>query len=119
MIHDKHKRPVYRLTGGTTLDGEPLAALHLWHGGEYAFQYVSTVDNIKHNYTDAVRHVERRKSKGKPRPPGVHYRPSGRSAWCYGVVLNKETVSNAVLTTDVSKVTCKACLKTIAERTKQ
>lgn len=121
MIHDKRLRPVYRLTGGKTIEGEPLASLHLWHGksGGYVFQYTDTVSEIVRCFPDAVRHVERRASKAKPRHPDVHYRPHHKAAWCLGVALNHETATNAVMTTDVSRVTCKHCLAAIAEGIKR
>ena len=114
MIHDPKHRPVYKLTGGRTYVGQKFASLYLWSdsAGRYLYERVETVEDILGQHPNAVRHVEKRATPSKPRPPGVHYRPSGQGAWC-GIS------GNARLTTDVSRVTCKACLEVITRRMKK
>lgn len=121
MINDKYHRPVYRLSGEATYEGQQYASLHLWNeeAGEYQYDSSRLVRDILAEYPNAVRHVERRSEKNKPRHPDVHYRPTRQTAWCVGSVLTRETVLNAVMTTDVSRVTCKACLKAIKEKIKR
>jgi hypothetical protein len=75
-----------------------------------------SVEDVRADYPEAVKHVDKRATKAKKRHPDTHYRPSGKAAQCLGTpgsTLSHDQWLNCKATSDISKVTCKECLKQV------
>lgn len=89
--------------------------------GQYEFvcSYIS-LESLKAEHPNAVRHVNRRSSPLKKRHPDVHYEPVRRGAYCRFYMPNKSTVTddqtlNLKRTTDIDRVTCRVCLLAVKQ----
>lgn len=84
--------------------------------GSYEFDrsYIS-LESLKAEYPNAVRHVNRRSSPLKKRHPDIHYEPARHGAYCRTYLPEQSTVTddqtlNLKRTTNLARVTCPVCL---------
>jgi hypothetical protein len=113
IISDKNGRPVY------VKRDNRYVVYRIGKFGSYECDDERTYDSVEDvlaDYPEAVKHVEKRIGKAKKRHPDTHYRPSGKAAQCLGTpgsTLGRDQWLNCKATSDISKVTCKHCLKQV------
>lgn len=118
-ITDPKNRPVYEPR--QEADYHYLRLFVPGPGGVYQFEDdYRSLDDLLVDYPTAVKVVNRRSSPNKKRHPHVHYRPSGKAAYCRSRLPQESTLRddqriNAKYQTDVARVTCPVCIKAIRE----